>query len=362
MASLTTREPMLVFLEATPESLDAAVLSEMEMLFSELLRSSDFGLSKVVIQREVCIWGEKNLQLSARHKAILGRKREAFTQEGALRWIDCSRLTVSIGSSALTNLGGGDYRIGHLKLLLSRYLAGSVLIVENQESDGEFYRQVLFSMRKKALVKEIHVDIRNGGGSTIVAAFEAELNKANVSVCVIDSDKAAPSAPASAVAKTLAALNDRSVYVGEVLQTPCKEVENFISLDIIQRNALCATYSAFDDLCQLLDRQAGGANSNCLWLYFDLKRGMSPVLLDGHSLPEEALDWIGSKFLKEGEDIRTKIIPGFGDGILRQYLKCGLANRDFQQFMDSQYWLDNFSIFFERIYWYFVVDKRLFAL
>ncbi|MBB5724075.1 hypothetical protein FHS72_003725 [Loktanella ponticola] len=51
------------------------------------------------------------------------------------------------------------------------------------------------------------------------------------------------------------------------------------------------------------------------------------------------------------------VMPGFGDGILRQFLDCGQAIRDFVAFMGSEYWKLHFADFFDLVCWYFAASK-----
>jgi hypothetical protein len=98
--------------------------------------------------------------------------------------------------------------------------------------------------------------------------------------------------------------------------------------------------------------------SDCVWLYFDLKRGIEADKLDAITAPPVS-DWLRERYqLGEGKFSDIDIV-GFGDAILRQFLNCGEAVRDFVAFMKTPYWRTHFADFFDLIYWYFAAEKKV---
>jgi len=199
----------------------------------------------------------------------------------------------------------------------------------------------------------------HGGGADISACLRVEIPHQRVVVSVVDSDKVAPSDTPSATKRNLDREANRQTFVGMVCETPCKEAENYIPIGTLRahRQRICPEFQSFEALENLITDQGTPDASDCVWLYFDLKKGIESDKLDAISDPPVA-NWLRERYqLGEGQFSDVEI-GGFGDSLLRQFLNCGEAVKDFVAFMKSPYWTTHFADFFDLIYWYFAAEKK----
>lgn len=347
---------MIIYLEASTQELLESPLHEIEELFSELIRSSLRGYHLILIDRQACDWALANLKLNSREQAHLYTLKGIFTQKGSLRQIARCVLHIGVGSFGLQKLGS-NYQIGHIPLLRGDYLDKSILLVENEENDGEFARQVFHALRRDHAVKNFTFETRHGGGSTIVSVFDAHLRSKRILVCLADSDRYAPCGPVSSTVNALVKTASLQTFVGELFITLCREVENHIPNELIQLHKICPEYKDFDLLRKLINMQAKTSPIENIWFWFDAKHGFfgGEVLRKKHSSSVES--WICQNFGQDN-DISSVSISGFGEALLQQFLKSGEAMRDFATYVQSDAWKAAFGNFFEDIMWYFAADQK----
>lgn len=351
---------MLIHFVATIDQISAENPEEIEQLISNLLRASSTGAHLVVVDRMICDWVKAHLSLNNREVAQLDRLKELYTQRGGLPSIARSILEVEVGNAPLAEHQPHKYRIGHQPFLSGNYLEAAKLLVEHIENDGDMLELILSETRKRHAVRAYNFDKLHGGGADIAACLRIEIPLQHVVVSVVDSDKVAPCDTASATKRNLDREAAKQTFVGMVCETPCKEAENYIPLDVLRahRQRICPGYVCFDELDRLVSAQTVVGASDCIWLYFDLKRGIEAGKLDAISSPPVSA-WLRERY-QLGEDSFSDIeITGFGDAILRQFLNCGEAVRDFVAFMKTPYWRTHFADFFDLIYWYFAAEKKL---
>jgi len=267
-------------------------------------------------------------------------------------------MEVTLGERQLEETAPNKYRIGHVSLLRGNYLSESKLILENVENDGDMMDLVLRETGKSQEVRFYHFLRTHGGGADTPTCFRATIPEQRIFVTIVDSDRKAPMDGDSQTYRNLIREAARQVYAGMVDSTPCKEAENFVPLSILRdhRQQICAGYGNFGALDTLLDRQNITCPSDCLWLFFDVKKGIEADKLNAVGNPD-VRSWLEAKFLTDGQSFDELDIEGFGDGILRQFLNCGAAVGEFVKFLKSGYWAEHFGTFFTDIYWYFVAEK-----
>lgn len=350
---------MLIYFNATVDQVSSEKTEEIEGLISSLLHASSKGTHLIVIDRKVCVWAKECLNFNQREIAQLDRLRELYTQRGALPSNARVILEVEVGSAQLLEYAPHKYRIGHQPFLNGRYLESARLLVEHIENDGDMLELVLNEIRRRHPISSYNFLRLHGGGADIAACLRFEIPQQRVVVSVVDSDKVAPCDTTSATRRNLDREAARQTFVGMACESPCKEAENFIPLSILNahRQRICPEYGCFDALENLVTGQTVSGSSDCFWLFFDLKRGVEADKLDTFSTPPVS-DWLHRKY-QLGDDTFSDIqITGFGDGILRQFLNCGEAVKDFIAFMKTPYWQTHFESFFDLIYWYFAAEKK----
>lgn len=347
---------MIIFLEASPEELLAHPVSGIEELFSELIRSSLRGYHLVLIDRGACDWALANLTLNGRERAHLSELKNTFTQKGAMRQQAAFQLCVGTGSFGLQKVGN-VYQIGHIPLLRGEYLDKAILLVENEENDGEFVSQVFHALKRDHPVKDFVFETRHGGGSTIVPCFDTALRSKRVIVCLADSDRVAPCGPVSSTVKALHKTAQLQTYVGGLFITLCREVENHLPSELVRVHNLCPQYPDFAKLEALIQNQVVHAPLEKLWFSFDAKNGFVGSSIPGKNYPASVEGWLCEHF-GQGDEIDSVLIAGLGDALLQQFLRSGEALRDFAAHIRGEEWKGAFGGFFEEMLWFFAAERR----
>ena len=131
---------MIFQLDCTKGELFSAERSELEETFSQLLRADRDGKHLLVLSRETCDWAKENLELARLDIIHLELIREQFTFRGNLPDSATTFVIVKIGDGKVGLNDGKVFSIGHKALIAGDYLSNSsVLLIENQATDGLFY-------------------------------------------------------------------------------------------------------------------------------------------------------------------------------------------------------------------------------
>ncbi|WP_417274302.1 hypothetical protein [Celeribacter halophilus] len=350
---------MLIYLDSTVDQLAAENPVEIEELISELLLASIYGRHLILLDRAICDWAKDSLNLGGREIAQLDRLKALYSQRGTLPQTALSYLKVETGETLLTEISPHKYSIGHRAFLDANYVRDSNLLIEHIENDGEMLKIILREASRRHPAPTYAFQALHGGGADIAACLRVEIPKRHVVVSIADSDKVAPNDKTSVTKRNLEREAERQTFVGMVCETPCKEAENYIPLTILRthQQQLCPEFSSIDSLETLIQNQDVAGKSDCLWLFFDLKKGIQAEKLDRIQNPPVAA-WLAQKYQLGGRRFSDIEISGFGDGILRQFLDCGEAIKDFVKFMKTPYWATHFADFFDLVLWYFASEKK----
>lgn len=351
---------MLIYLNATADQLASENPAEIENLISDLLQASTNGTHLVIIGRRICDWAKEHLSCNNREMAQLDRLKELYTQRGTLPSIARSILEIEVGDLQLSEYAPHKYRIGHRPFLGGNYLETARLLVEHIENDGDMLDIIMSETRRNHPVRSYKFLLLHGGGADIASCLKVEIPHQRVVVSVVDSDKVAPCDTPSATKRNLDREAKKQTFVGMVCETPCKEAENYIPIDTLKshRQRICPEFGFFAEIEGLMASQSVLGVSDCLWLYFDLKKGIEAEKLDAVSNPA-VVNWLHERYQLGDGQFSDIEIGGFGDAILRQFLNCGEAIRDFVAFMKTPYWKTHFAEFFDLIYWYFASEKKV---
>lgn len=348
---------MLISFEATDEELSGQPEPEIEELFSELLRASRRGYHFVLIDRRTSDWGLNNLTLNNREKAHLEALKSGFTQRGQLRRQAEFQLQIGLGSFGLEKRGK-VYTIGHIALLRGEYLEKSILLVENAEGDGELIKNIFYTLRRSHPVKDYSVEIRHGGGSTIVPVFDDLMRTKRITVCVADSDRVSPLSPDSSTVKALSKTAQLQTFVGALFVTLCREIENHLPFELIRKHKVCPQYPDFDKLAHLIQNQQVAKADERLWLSFDVKKGFVGAALDTKNHSDEVRQWLEANFC-QGQLPSTWNVAGFGEAVLGEFMKSGPAMSEFALHVHTEDWRCYFGDFFDEMLWFFAAEKKI---
>lgn len=348
---------MIFYLNVPIKDLQEKNDNSVAVFFQELIQSSIHGKHLIIISRKNCEWALLNISLNEQQKARLSSIKEDYTQNaGILRHAKCF-MNIEIGNATLAEQESGRYEIGHCRLLESRFLDNTEFLVENAENDAEFYDLIFSKISKYHLIRSYKFDIVNGGGSTTAVNFRRLIFDKRVVVCLTDSDRDSPSCRPADTFRNTEQEARKQKFVGTLFCTLGKEAENHIPLEILIEHGLAPNANAANKLKELKDRQVVTDSADCLWLYFDVKDGVKSEKLLAKTAPEYR-EWLLKKYPVLGDGSNHFEIFGFGPAILRRFLECHTAVRDFVLHMRSPEWENRFGDLFDTLYWYFVAEKR----
>ena len=187
------------------------------------------------------------------------------------------KLTVKYCESEFKCGSENHFSIGYKNVLNGEYLLSPTLVVENIKNDGDFYEFLIIEEAKRRDgFSVVNFNLENSGsrGNTnnMVKVYS---KKKRVVVFVIDQDEIAPS---MAKLKTerkdwLKILNGKNC-VGFVKYTPGHELENFIPLSLVKELGRNIDDGYLQEIKKLIHDQGTTNAGDCLWLYYDIKRGI----------------------------------------------------------------------------------------
>ena len=363
---------MIFFLDCRVDDLVGTCRGELEDLFSRLVEADRFGRHFFVARRELCEWAAENLELAGRDRAHLGTIREEFAERYGL--VDGSSVHVSVrlGYGDVSFDGQSTFLIGHRVLLEGEYLGRSVAFVtEDTETDAELYEHVLGEVRKLCRGPSFSFDAVHGGGARIERVFDREVECRRVVVCVVDQDKLAPmDRSAGAAREVLANYRRRNVeewrhercFIGIVLATTGRELENFIPYSLFKLMPRYYNYRDFQILDRIIERDDGVRPNETFWLYFDIKDGMcgSTVMrkLRNGDISEEVVDWMSERIGCGRQAIENVNIMKFGDDVIDAFFESPEVLSGFHECVRTERWREAFGQFFEEILWFLAAPGR----
>lgn len=360
---------MIILLEASNDELSSVKKGDAEDLFSLLLDADRFGRHLVVLPRRVCSWAEENLDLSGRNLKHLVGIRENFSTRGKIPTAAKLHLKVVMGSESIS-IRDGFFQIGHVEFISGEYAQTKArMVVENLRTDSRLYEYIFGVSVSKTNVPGWAVDFVLGGGDTTATAFEAEIARNRITVCVVDTDRIAPCDRLGQTAKKVLnihanrnefPLHPASPYIGIAMETVGHELENYVPMRSVKKLPAFRLPSSLESLISQKERKAP---SECLWLYFDIKKGV-----DGKKISDkvaagkkdrEVIAWLAQKANTVEDDFEGLRISGIGGTIVDHFLECDAAKEEYIEFSRSDYWSHIFLGHFERILWFLAAPTRL---
>ncbi|ABF62548.1 hypothetical protein TM1040_3579 (plasmid) [Ruegeria sp. TM1040] len=360
---------MIITLEASNDELSSLTDDEAEDLFSRLLDADRMGRHIVVMNRRICEWGKQNTKLSGRNLSHLIDIKEAFATRGNISSYATCFLKVVLGNQPIS-IVDNCFMMGHKEFLQGEYASSkTMLIVENLNSDSKLYEFIFEKSITKTKVPGWAVEFILGGGNTTVTAFEGEIAKKRITVCVVDTDKISPCDKLGTTARkvlnrhskrNLQQYDPATPYVGTAIETVGHELENYIPLSSVKYLDAFSCPTCLDDL---VDQEVAKSSADCLWLYFDIKKG-----IDGKRLLDKertniknrsVLEWICKNTKIKLEDLHSLKIPGIGSTIVDHFLKNDLAKEQYTRFTNTDYWEHLFLEHLEKLLWFLAAPKTL---
>lgn len=358
---------MIFILDARVADLESLPVSQVENLFSALMDADRSGRHLVVIDRSICSWAIKNVSLSGENSKHLVGLREQFATRGNITEYAHSFLKVVLGSRPVT-INGDHFEIGHVEFTSGEYATSKTkMIVENLTTDSRLYDYLLGVAISQTVVPGFAVDFVLGGGDTTVTAFEAEVDKQRIAVCVVDTDRVSPCDNLGETARkvinshakrNLDITHPAPAYVGTVLETVGHELENYIPFSAVN---LIGVFTHDTCLDAIVTQNSAADAADCFWRYFDTKGG-----IDGRKIgskvaagkkPPSVVDWICKETGISVGDFVSLRISGIGSSVADHFLKSAAAKTHYVEFSKSEYWRALFLRHFEQVLWFLAAPE-----
>jgi hypothetical protein len=195
-------------------------------------------------------------------------------------------------------------------------------------------------------------ELVHGGGEDIQKVFDAKISQSKMAHCVIDSDKSMPAQKHSSKYEKLKTIASRYEFAS-ISSPPCRELENILTLSIIQLLP-CGAGSPWNKaLLRIAESEVrqNVPSEEAFWLYFDVKTGL-PTKLESN--PEDMKKWIDARFAAAEVEISHWCFIGFGSSVIKQFKDDSRANAQFRKTINSRQWLSIYKEFFIQLGWWFV--------
>lgn len=342
---------MIFVFDCSVDELAALPRQGVERLIEELCRSSARGHHRIVIPRTMIDWVLSELQLSSFNRSHLARLRSSFSQNGALLHLDVPKVEISTSPNLLENTGAFRWRIGYDILVHSNFLDRTVMLLENAESDGSLFSQLINFESKRRGFGVNNFQVSNGGGSSISKEFLRIASERYLVLCICDHDRIAPTAKPSDTWIALMEAEKRTEFVGAVLSTPGREAENFLLPTVIREIDAYRTANSLNQVEKILNSQENILPGRCFWLYFDVKEGFVGSKALAKCRDADSIAWLTTVLRVNADEIEKVSIEGLGGGVISNYIASNSAQKQMHSFVRSAYWNTHFCNWFDAILW-----------
>ena len=351
---------MLVEIDIKPREVERALdklsgedreiyLDELGEMFTEVLASNRAGKHRVFMTRELCQWvivtgmglGKRDIE------RVLLIEERAWEYGNTVESVPC-KLTVVLGEKEYFHQEEYHWQVSHKNFSTGFKLGQVQLIVENGIHDGDIFSQIFELESAQKGVGVLNFKPVLGGGNTMTKWFERQVELKELVLCIGDRDRLVPGIdPKNTLMKMYKKLKSEK-FIGFATLTPGYSIENFFPLEIVESLATNVNLSDITELKRLIEEQNNAEANDCLWLFFNIKKGIKKGLLD--KLADQKY-WIANKYQVSLEEVKNIKFEGFGP-ITHLYLNSVEQQENFKEFTKSEYWNRHFSPWLEPILWF----------
>ena len=247
--------------------------------------------------------------------------------------------------------------LGVRELIATNLCERPRILLENANNDGGMFEEIFKRESKRVGAGPLCYYFVNGGGATTYQEFARLCNDGYTVVCICDHDRIAPFTKKSETLRRVYQEANGRTFIGSVSETPCREIENFIPLKILESMFSNICQSDINQVHQLIQAQGDIASGDCLWLYFDIKEGCKPESIRGKCLNDQSKEWIARKYNIADISELTSICGGFGQNVVTEFLSSPEALKSFHSFSRSNYWKTHFSHWIGEVIGYFTASS-----
>lgn len=346
------------------EKFELASVSEIELseFFFEIARASMKGFHRIVVKRNLTLWAIKEVDMLQIHKAHLLEIAQEYAELGTPVNESTPSLTIKFGSEELTEVNDFKWTMGHRKFLGGNLLESATLLTESIQNDGEFY-EFLFQMEAARIeFGPISLIKQAGGGSAITYSLSECARSGRIVICICDSDRVVPEGDYGDTFHLVEDHANELDFVGIASSTPGHEIENFIPIKIVKAmsNSLKPKGSV-DDLIALFEGQGETTKEDCLYMFYDLKKGVDPNKLIKKCSEPSQKNWVERKYGNLIGTSGSNTLPKFGKGknIIGSFLQDHELRKRFVEFLESDYWSIHFAPWTYQLLWFASGRKKM---
>ena len=364
---------MLVEIDLCEESLREMDEDHVTRLFGKVAEAVKNGVHHIYLPLELYTHLKKlNIFPNSTCGAIeiLGEKNSELGEY--LKNKSLPKLTIKYFDIEHKSGTGNHFCIGYKNVLSGDYLLKPTVIVENIDSDGEFYDFALKEEVKRTGDDFSVVDYNfenTGGKSNTNNVLKAYSKKARVVVCIIDQDRVTPMSKLESQQRERAKILNNGKCVGFVKYTPGHELENFLPICIVEKLGKIINSHDLQRIKSLIEGQGKIDPRDCMWLFYDIKDGikikksMNKFIVNNQfKLQQRDIDWLCKKYNTDESNLVKLTLPGFENKskkakkIIEKFLNDSNSKDDFVKYMncikdDFNYWEHHFGDWMNWLLW-----------
>ena len=334
-------------LDETDEQLRIQRKKEIQLFFEQILSIGSRGIHRLHIKPKLTRWVLRNLALHKSEIELIKSLAKKSARFGArIHTLPCL-LTINYHRKEFIKRTGTCWNVGHLNFVNGTGLSDVQLLVENERYDGEFYNLIFQLLAEKNDVGILNFTPRHGGGiDEMKKLLPHQMSRGDTVLCICDRDTDFPSKDEKNPVIKAFQKKVTDDFFGFAITTPCREAENFLTLEMFK---LMYPQAETSKLEELIENQNCNIKGDCLWLYFDTKNGMDPQKAIENCQIIEMKDWLQDKYEIDRNFVK---FAKFGDNPLKVFLSNKEAQQEFVKFTDSDYWKLHFQEWVEPILWF----------
>jgi hypothetical protein len=351
---------MLFYLDSSADELSSCLdEGRLAAVASDLARARRNGDHLIVISRSTAEWIKDNVDLSNRDKAILTQIAQEFTQTGNLRNTARCYVRISTEASASVTIRESVISMPVRYITQHQLLERPILLVENRESDGEFYEFILHNHCDLHTCPYVSYDIYHGGGADLPKVFSRLVAERKVICSVIDGDRSSPLSSETKRRRIQRIKEEAGWPLAFALSPPCREVENMLPMTLVFGLSSGFRNASNSVLLKIQEQEVARRHSanEYYWLFFDVKGGLSLTKLSGLAPLER--NWIEEKLALAGFDATKRNLSGYGDNVMRQLFEGNNRAKELRRMTRQQSWRVCFSVFVEELIWPLAASPRV---
>lgn len=356
---------MLMYFDAEPAALAKSDKANLTIRVSELMRAHRKGIHLVVLSRQTAQWLLAYIELSPHDRSTLAQISQELTQTGDLVRRTRHLIQISATSHTIKRLDDRVVELGIYCHNFDNVISHPVFVTEDSDDD---IRLIDFILRgtSHSIVSGVsgifRYVVQHGGGASTSRVALKQIDSGNIVVMSVDSDKHAPCAPDTKLDSLQRQCDSKGWPLFFFYQTPCRELENFIPIEIAARLQNCRISANFQLLLKhsvYEKNQKNHRQNECFWLWFDIKDGINRKKINSIS-NKEVLSWLSFKYNQMGLDLESVEMEGFGKNFVSECLKSEEICQELRESIKKKNFLEVFGDYFENFIWIFIAapEKR----